>query len=235
MLRLLYLLLRQRLRGRAPVRFKLPAWIAALAVLFLCAIAVSSLRIAPTDPIAGEAEKATLKFRVDAIGSAPLVVFLEGPGAGSAGAGAPSPTKALGDDTTARITSVNAAFQPAFQVAALGTEIEVSNRDPIPHNTHLFGGRRTLFNVAVPSTDLRVRKAITRAGIFDVRCDLHPWMRASVFVPPGAHHAVLWKPGEVTLPGIAPGRYRLHVWEPARGDAARTLVFASGDTVSLVH
>ena len=226
MLRLLYLLLRQRLRGRAPVRFKFPAWIAVLGVLSLCAIAVSSLRVAPADPVAGEAEKATLKFRVDAIGSAPLVVFLEGPGASGAGAA---------QSGTARITSVNAEFEPAFQVAALGTEIEVSNRDPIPHNTHLFGGRRTLFNVAVPSTDLRVRKAITRSGIFDVRCDLHPWMRASVFVPPGAHHAVLWKPGEVTLPDIAPGRYRLHVWEPARGDAARTLVFASGDTVSLVH
>jgi plastocyanin len=229
MLRLLYLLLRQRLHGRAPLRFKLPvvAAVAVPAALLVCAIAWSYLRVAPADPTAAASEKASLKLRVDAIGSAPLVVFLES-------AGPPSPTKSVSG--TARITSVNAAFEPAFQVATVGTEIEVSNRDPIPHNTHLFtDAGRTLFNVATPSSELRVRKAITRAGIFDVRCDLHPWMRASVFVPPGAHHAVLWAPGEVTLPGIAPGRYRLHVWERSRGDAARTLVFAAGDTVSLVH
>src|SRR5262245_14541573 len=124
MLRLLYLLLRQRLPGRAPARFKFPVLAAVLAVLFVCG-AVSYLRVAPTDRIADRAEvrlnsRATLKFRVDAIASAPLVVFLEGTGAGAAGA-APSPTKALGDDGTAHITSVNAAFEPAFQVAVLGT------------------------------------------------------------------------------------------------------------------
>lgn len=225
---MLYLLLRQRLRGRAPVRIRFPVLAAGLAALFLCVVAVSYLRVTPALPT-GETEKATLRLRVDAIGSAPLVVFLEASGSPAAGS-------AAGSAQTASITSVNAAFEPKFQVAAVGAEIEVSNRDPIPHNTHLFsGGGRTLFNVATPSTDLRVRKALTRAGIFDVRCDLHPWMRASVFVPPGAHHAVIWAPGEVTLRDIEPGRYRLHIWEPARGEAARSLVFASGDTVNLAH
>jgi plastocyanin len=225
MLRLLYLLLRQRLRERRPPPLAYPLLLASLGMLAI-ALALSLAGRATPEPEAAATATATLKVRIDAVESAPVLVFLDAPGA-------PRPAASA---SAARITSVNAAFEPAFQVAALGGEIEIGNRDPIPHNTHLFGGNgRTLFNVATPDAASRVRKPITRAGIFEVRCDLHSWMRASVFVPPGAHHAVLWSAGEVTLAGIAPGRYRLHVWQPARGDAARTLVLAAGDTVSLVH
>ncbi len=226
-MRLLSLLLRQRLRELRPIPPTCPLLFAALGLLAVAAALLPSVREAPA-PETGSSGTATLKVRIDAVDSTPVLVFLDGPGVPRAAAPAPAPA--------ARITSVGAAFEPAFQVAALGAEIEIGNRDPIPHNTHLFGDNgRTLFNVATPSAGSRARKPMTRAGIFEVRCDLHSWMRASVFVPPGAHHAVLWGAGEVTLAGIAPGRYRLHVWQAARGDAARALVLAAGDTLSLAH
>lgn len=172
-----------------------------------------------------EAERATLRLRVDALESAPLVVFLESNGAAQRPAGGQA----------ARISSVNNAFEPLFQVAAVGAQIEVRNQDPVAHNTHLFDGRRTLFNVALPSAGAQTRKLLARAGLFDVRCDMHPWMRAWVFVPPEAHYAVLWRPGEVSLPEIEPGRYRLRVWQPARGGSMRALTLAPGQTLRLVH
>jgi hypothetical protein len=39
----------------------------------------------------------------------------------------------------------------------------------------------------------------------------------------------------VTLVGIEPGRYRLRVWQPGRGESARALSLASGQTLSLAH
>jgi plastocyanin len=221
MLRLLFLLLRQRLPAlpAVPARYGIAA-----ALCVAVAAALLYLPAAPA-PEGGQSAKASLRLRVAALESAPLVVFLESRDAPERPA-APRP---------ARISSVNGAFEPAFQVASVGATIEVDNRDPLAHNTHLADGRRTLFNVALPTAGARTRKTLTRPGLFDVRCDMHPWMRAWVFVPPDAHHAVLWRPGEVTLEGIEPGRYRLRVWQPARGESARSLSLASGQTLSLVH
>lgn len=223
MFRLLFLLLRQRLRES---RVRVLPWIAGAAVVSGLAGTASYFNFGPAPGKTETASaKATLRLKVDAVGSAPLVVYLEP--ASMPNAGAP----AVG---TASITSVHAAFEPRFQVASVGTRLEVGNLDPIPHNTHLVEGRRTLFNVATPTAGAAARKLLTRPGIFEVRCDLHPWMRAWVFVPAGAHHAVLWNPGEVTLEGIAPGSYRLRVWQ-AGGESSRNLVIASGEVLQLVH
>jgi plastocyanin len=219
MLRLLFLLLRQRLPRRRALR---PRYLVAVAA---CAVAVTAFLHAPANREAPATATATLRLRVDALESVPMVVFLESQGAPERGA-APRP---------ARISSVNGAFEPAFQVASVGATIEVDNRDPIAHNTHLSDRRRTLFNVALPAAGARTQKMLTRPGLFDVRCDMHPWMRAWVFVPPDAHHAVLWRAGEVTLAGIEPGSYRLRMWQPAGGESTRALTLASGQTLSLAH
>jgi plastocyanin len=233
MLRLLLLLLRQRLRRPAAAarsaqpRRALRAALAALvaSVALGAGLATAYLRPAPAPRLAAGGESATLRLRIDAVREAPLVVYLESlaPAAGTDGDGA------------ARITSVNGTFEPRFQTAALGTILEMGNEDPIPHNTHLADGRRTLFNVALPMEGARTHKRLSRPGIFDVRCDIHPWMHARIFVPAGAHHAVLWRAGEVTLAGIAPGRYRLRTWEAGRGETARPLLIGPGATLQLVH
>jgi hypothetical protein len=239
MLRLLYLLLRQKARRRrADVA---PAVAAATrrhrrGMLALGAVAGSTgvvlilvytfLRFGPAPLAEASAGTATLQLRVDAFDSGPLVVYLEAPG-GSAR------EEAQSSEAWARITSVNSSFQPAFQVAPLAASVEVTNEDPIPHNTHVFHGRRTVFNVAVPVPGVRVYKPLSRPGIFDVRCDFHPWMHAWVFVPPGPHHAVVWAAGEVTLKDIAPGSYRLHAWLPDSGDTIHALTLDSGEIKTL--
>jgi len=128
-------------------------------------------------PAGAPVHSATLQLHVARVESVPLVVYLEALGAAEA---------AVGERVhpAVQLTSVNAAFEPAFQVAPLAARVEVGNRDPLAHNTHVFDGRRTLFNVALPLPGTPVTKVLTRTGLFEVRCDLHPWMRAALFVPP---------------------------------------------------
>jgi plastocyanin len=236
MLRLLYLLLRQEThRDRATAYTALtrrhrPGMlvlgviaVSAGAVLILC---YGLLQSGPA-PLGGvSAGTATLQLRVDAVHSAPLVVYLETTGASVR-------EEPESSEVRVRITSINSSFQPVFQVAPLASSVEVGNEDPIPHNTHVFDGQRTLFNVAVPIPGVRVHKTLGHPGIFDVRCDFHPWMRAWLFVPPGPHHAVVWAAGETTLRDIAPGSYRLHAWAAASGDTIHTLTFGPGEIKAL--
>jgi plastocyanin len=251
MLRLLYLLLRQvvhrevvhrevrRERGvavyTAPTRRHRGIGVAALAIGATALVAGAGTALVVTQAgfrdrpgafAAAPARTATLELRVDALAAAPLVAYLEAPGAAAA---VPPGEQAA----AVRITSVNNTFQPSFQVAPMAASVEVGNQDPVPHNTHVFDGERTVFNVAVPLSGIRVHKVLGRPGIFEVRCDFHPWMRAWLFVPSGPHHAVVWTPGAASLREIPPGSYRLHVWTPGQGHSIRTLSFGSGDVKSL--
>jgi plastocyanin len=243
MLRLLYLLLRQEARRKraapalgyaAPRRRRRDRGLVfAVGAAALAAGAGAALIVANAHLGFGPAplawipvRTATLDLHVDALGSAPLVAYLDVPGAAR--------RETQGDPEAAvQITSVNNAFQPSFQVAPVAASVDLGNQDPIPHNTHVFEGGRTLFNVAVPLSGVRVHKVLGRPGMFEVRCDFHPWMRAWLFVPSGPHHTVIRTPGTATLHDIPPGSYRLHVWQPGRGDTIRTLSFGSGEVKSL--
>ena len=128
-----------------------------------------------------------------------------------------------------RIRSVDGRFSPRFQVAAAASTIEMVNADSIAHNTHVFSRGETVFNVALPLPGVTVRKVLTGDGIFDVRCDMHPWMRAWVFVSPSRHYAVLSEPATIDFTGIAPGEYVLHDWQPDRPEGIRAVNLAAGE------
>jgi hypothetical protein len=133
-----------------------------------------------------------------------------------------------------QLRSVGSVFEPAFQVAPLAARVEIGNADDVAHNTHLFDGRRrTLFNVALPQQGVPVVRVLGRTGLFEVRCDLHAWMRAAVFVPPNGHHLLVREAGEFVLRDIAPGRWRVHVWTPARGESVLPIELGSGAAETL--
>jgi hypothetical protein len=236
MVRLLYLLIRQRLHRARPAGAVLARWPALMAGVAMLAltlgVAAYTLLGEPATraalPAGPPPQAATLRLLVARVESAPLLVYLEAPGEADATVAEPAqPQPAV------QLTSVNAAFEPAFQVAPLAARVEVGNADPIAHNTHVFDGRRTLFNVAMPLQGVPVTKVLGRAGLFEVRCDHHSWMRAAVFVPSNPYHAVIREPGEFTLRDITPGSYRLHIWAPGGGKTTQMLDLVPGATRSL--
>jgi plastocyanin len=239
MFRLLALLLRQRLHRTRVVtpegidgaaagrRWALMVGLLALVLGVAAYVAVGQWRGRSTEGADLQArapfERASLRLRVARVESPPLLVFLDMPGADD-------PKLAQGVQATAQLTSAGSVFEPAFQVALPATRVQMGNADPIAHNTHVFDGGRTLFNVALPVQGLPVTRVLGRAGLFEVRCDLHSWMRAALFVPPNVHYAVMRDAGEFVLRDIAPGSYRLHIWSSARGEQIQTIELLPGAT-----
>ena len=166
---------------------------------------------------------ADLSLSIPVVGAPPLVIYLQGTGL------VPSQPEP-GASPAYRIRSVDGRFLPEFQVVPRMGTLEMVNSDTIAHNTHVFSRGETVFNVALPLRGVTVRKALAGDGVFDVRCDMHPWMRAWVFVAPSRHYAVVDQPTTVRFTGIAPGEYVLHDWQPGRPENVRLLHLAAGET-----
>ena len=240
--RLLYRLLRQSLDRRAnaalersataertgaEVVARRPRRRAATATAFVLgagALGVLAYFVAaPTPPAKEDGPDATLRLTIPAVEPKPVVVYLRG-------ANAARPLPDTHPAVAGRIRSIDARFSPAFQVVPPGGVLEMSNADTVAHNTHVFSRGETVFNVALPEQGVAVGKVLKGDGIFDVRCDMHPWMRAWVFVPPSPHHAVVREPTTIIFPDITPGQYILHLWQPNRQERFQSLDLGTGET-----
>ena len=187
----------------------------------LTAVVLAVLVSNPETTTGGPA--AALRLNIPVVRVAPLVVYLRGDEIDLLRPGVES-------STVHRIRSVNGRFSPEFQVVPPASTIEMVNADSVAHNIHVFNNGETVFNVALPMQGVTVRKVLTGDGIFDIRCDMHPWMRAWLFVSPSHHYAVIREPTTIGFTGIAPGEFILHVWQPDRPENIRSVNFRAGET-----
>ena len=127
-------------------------------------------------------------------------------------------------------------FVPHVQAAPVGSTLEIVNGDPVLHTIHGWAGHATKFNVATPVRGVRIPTRLDRAGLIKVRCDVHGWMSAYVWVV-DAPAAVTGRDGTFTLSDVAAGTYTATAWHerlgertfqvtvPAKGDAAVEIAF----------
>ena len=105
---------------------------------------------------------------------------------------------------------ISKQFLPHTLLARVGQPVEFRNSEDMPHNVTVV--RREsgseVFNV---STDRGQKYAHTfdRVGQFDVKCDIHEGMEATVIVARGPMTTIAGDDGRVSLPNVAFGSYTL--------------------------
>ena len=156
-----------------------------------------------------------------------MVISLEGIGRG----------KPLVPDKTA-ITFENRTcrFVPRTNVAVVGGVLEILNRDPILHNTHMrIDGRSgpTIINVVQPAGVDVIIKTLQIAGFFDIRCDAHTFMQASMHVFEHPYFAVTDSTGQFEMAQVPPGTYRLRMWHEALGARTKTITVPSTGSLTV--
>ena len=117
----------------------------------------------------------------------------------------------------ASLVNQGGRFVPHVQVVRTGSQLEIINRDPLLHNTHGFGGGRTVFNVGLPTKDQKVKKSLKQAGIIKVMCDVHDWMNGWVVVQDHPYFAVTEDNGNFTITEVPAGRYKISAWHEKLG------------------
>jgi plastocyanin len=101
-------------------------------------------------------------------------------------------------------------FIPDLLVARVGQTVEFRNGEGIPHNVYVTRGAGGAVELNV-STDPGQGHAhtFTQTGLYEVSCDIHPSMRASIVVVNTPYHAIAGDFGSYVIMNVPPGHYQL--------------------------
>jgi plastocyanin len=164
------------------------------------------------------AQVATVRVRVDVEaaakathGSSPTTVVWLAPVAGTLLGGAPVAASA-----PVRLTQKNKKFDPHVLVVPAGAAVEFPNRDPFFHNVFsLFEGKRFDLGLYEAGTSRVVH--FDRPGVSYIFCNIHPEMSGVVITLNTPFYSVVNGEGQIELPNVPYGRYRLNSWSEGTG------------------
>ncbi len=123
--------------------------------------------------------------------------------------------KPLPKEQTRVIESRGCRFIPRVSAMVVHSLLAVQSVDPIMHNTHIrlesrFGD--TVANVVQPTGSRGIQRRIGTSGLLDVRCDIHPFMRAFIHVFEHPYFAVTDAAGRFEMSQVPAGSYTLRLW-----------------------
>ena len=125
------------------------------------------------------------------------------------------------------------AFVPHVQAGVVGSELLLTNSDPILHTVHARLGHETLFNVGLP-TWRQVVKRLDRAGVIRINCDvLHTWMSAVIMVTTTPYFAVTDAAGRFEIGRVPQGQYEMEIWHERLGSRKRLIEIASNEAMNV--
>jgi plastocyanin len=101
------------------------------------------------------------------------------------------------------------AYVPPVVVVQVGQPLKVRNSDNTFHNVHTWSIVNPAFNIAQPRKGMEATRTFEKPEIIPVKCDIHPWMRASIAVLPHPFHAVTGPDGTFTIKGLPAGEYEI--------------------------
>ena len=123
----------------------------------------------------------------------------------------PSVAVPKGQHLSYQLVQQNKQFHPRLLIVPVGAKVEFPNRDPFFHNVFsLFDGKR--FDLGLYEAGSTRSISFNRPGISYLFCNIHPEMSAVIIALKTPYYGVSSPSGEILIPDVPPGRYRMEVW-----------------------
>lgn len=115
-------------------------------------------------------------------------------------------------DGPAVIDQYSKTFVPNVLYVRVGQPVEFRNSEDMPHNVMVIrrGSGAEVFNVGIEPHQKYVH-TFDRVGQFDVTCDIHPGMQATLITTQSPLATIAGDDGRFTLPNVKLGSYTLTV------------------------
>jgi len=104
-------------------------------------------------------------------------------------------------------------FVPHVMVVQKGTRVEFPNRDAVFHNVFSVTPEAS-FDLGSYRQGETKSVTMTRPGVVNVYCNMHPQMVGFILVVPSSLYARAGQDGFYRLPNVPSGKHRLVAWAP---------------------
>jgi hypothetical protein len=127
-------------------------------------------------------------------------------------------------------------YLPRMSVVAQGAEMLIKSSDMVLHNVHSYREGTTLFNVAVPpSQSFPISKKLDKPGGIKLKCDVHNFMRAAIFVALNPYYAITDDDGTFEISDVPAGTYTINTWHEAAGPLSERVTVSDRGKVAWNH
>jgi hypothetical protein len=112
--------------------------------------------------------------------------------------------------------------------------LETKNTDPVTHNVHPIPRDNQPWNRSLPAGAEPFMTTFPHPELaIPVVCNIHPWMRAYLFVFDNPYFAVTTKSGDFDLSNLPPGTYTVEAWHERFGVLDQTVTLGAKETKPL--
>jgi hypothetical protein len=125
-------------------------------------------------------------------------------------------------------------YSPRVLAIMVNQPFEVNNQDQTIHNVHPMSRVNKAWNKSEPVGDPPIQATFTKAELaMPIACNIHPWMRAWLFVFADPYFAITPKSGEFALKNLPPGTYTLEAWQERFGFQDQTVTIGPRESKSV--
>jgi plastocyanin len=122
-------------------------------------------------------------------------------------------------------------YVPHVMGIMVGQPYRILNSDGILHNIHTLPKINPSFNRAMPATLKETTTTFPKPeNVFQIKCDVHPWMSAYIGVFTHPYYSVTETDGKFTISGLAPGTYEITAWHERLGPQTASVTVGDKET-----
>ncbi len=122
-------------------------------------------------------------------------------------------------------------YVPHVMGIMVGQPYRILNSDGILHNVHTLPKINPSFNRVQPATVKEVTTTFPKPeGMFQIKCDVHPWMSAYMGVFTHPFFSVTKADGKFSLNGLDAGTYEITAWHERLGTQTASVTVGANET-----
>ena len=124
-------------------------------------------------------------------------------------------------------------YVPHVQGIMVGQTYRILNSDGVLHNVHALPKVNPQFNKPMPPSMKETTTTFKQPEeIFQVKCDVHPWMQAFIGVFTHPFFSATGTDGKFSIAGLDPGTYEITAWHEVMGKQTATVTVGANETKS---
>ncbi len=125
-------------------------------------------------------------------------------------------------------------YEPHVFAAMTHQPIEIRNNDPTVHNIHPMPRTNRPWNRSEEAGEPPFQVSFPRPELaIPIACNVHPWMRAFLFLFDNPYFAVTTTTGAFELKNLPPGMYTIEAWQEKYGVQDQTVTLAPKESKSI--